>query len=426
MKDLHKLSACEAQALIADRKITAEALTRACLERIEAREQEVGAWQYLDPELALEQARALDAGPIRGLLHGLPVAVKDIIDTADMPTEYNSPVYRGHRPAWDAACVALTRAAGGVILGKTVTTEFATFTPGRTANPHNAKHTPGGSSSGSAAAVADCMVPLAFGTQTAGSVIRPAAFCGVVGYKPSYGLINRAGVKLVSDTLDTVGVFGRTVPDVALVAAALSSRTGLMVDEQQERTPRIGICRTYEWREAQPETKAALEEAAQSLSRAGARVKDLALPAAFASLAAAQTEIQAYEAARCLAFERLNHWDALSAKLKELLQSGLECSNERYDAGMALAANCRVELDKIFADYDILLAPSTPGEAPEGLVSTGDPVFNRIWTLLYAPCVHVPFYHGPRGLPVGVQAIGRFGADALTLAVSHWAHQRLG
>lgn len=426
MTDLHQLSACEAQALIADRRITAEALTRACLERIESREAQVGAWQYLDPDLALKQARALDAGPIRGLLHGLPVAVKDIIETADMPTQFNSSVYRGHRPAWDAACVAFTRAAGGVILGKTVTTEFATFTPGKTVNPHNPRHTPGGSSSGSAAAVADCMVPLGFGTQTAGSVIRPAAYCGVVGYKPSYGLINRAGVKMISDTLDTVGVLGRTVPDVALFAAALTGRAALGVGRQQVQAPRIGICRTYEWKQAQPESRAALEDAAQRLSRAGARVSDVALPAAFAGLALAQTDIQAYEGARCLAFERLNYWDALSGKLKELLQSGLDCSDERYDAGLALAAGCRIELDRVFADYDILLAPSTPGEAPEGLDSTGDPVFNRIWTLLYVPCVHVPFFKGPCGLPVGVQAIGRFGADALTLAVSHWAHQRLG
>jgi len=306
MNKLHELSACEAAKLIADKKITSEALVRACLEQIERREAEVGAWQCLDRNAALGQARALDSGPHRGLLHGLPVGVKDLIDATDMPTTYGSPIYRNHRPAWDAACVAVTRAAGALILGKTVTTEFAVYHPGKTANPRNLQHTPGGSSSGSAAAVADSMAPLAFGTQTAGSIIRPAAFCGVVGYKPSFGLINRAGVKPLSDSLDTVGVFGRTVPDCALFVAALTGRANLLVREDVLEPPRIGICRTYEWDQARQETISALEQAAKTLAPAGAVVRDVELPSAFAGLAAAQIDIMGYEAARALAFERLS------------------------------------------------------------------------------------------------------------------------
>src|SRR6266478_7637793 len=213
--DLRSLSAREAARQIAERRISAEELAAAYIERIEAREAVVGAWQYFDRDAALAAARQRDAEPPRGPLHGIPIAVKDLIDTADMPTGYGSPIYEGHRPAADAACVALARAAGAVALGKTVTTEFACFTAGKTANPHNPAHTPGGSSSGSASAVADGMVPLAFGSQTAGSTIRPAAYCGCIGYKPSFGMIQRAGVKALADSLDTIGVMARTVDDIA-------------------------------------------------------------------------------------------------------------------------------------------------------------------------------------------------------------------
>src|SRR5450432_3439542 len=216
MGNLNRLGATEAARKLATREITAVSLLADCLERIAERESTVHAWTYLDADAAMRRARALDAQASAGLLHGLPIGVKDLFDTFDMPTSYGSPIYADHRPAADAACVALARAAGAVVIGKTVTTEFATFHPGATTNPHNPAHTPGGSSSGSAAAVADGMVPLAFGTQTAGSIIRPAAFCGVVGYKPAFGTINRAGVKAISDSLDTIGAFGRTVPDVAL------------------------------------------------------------------------------------------------------------------------------------------------------------------------------------------------------------------
>ena len=341
MGSLNTLSAVEAARQIAAKKLTSEALVRDCLERIAAREDAVQAWEYLDRDAALEQARAADAGPPRGLLHGLPVAVKDLIDTVDMPTAYGTPVYAGHRPAWDAACVALTRAAGGIVIGKTVTTEFAGMYPGKTRNPHHPGHTPGGSSSGSAAAVADYMVPLAFGTQTAGSVIRPAAFCGVVGYKPSFGLISRVGVKALSDTLDTVGTIARTVPDAALLAAAVSGRADLLVGRPLAVPLRVGICRTYEWKQAQPETVAAFERAAEKLAAGGIPVKEIKLPPTYASLVQAQSDIQLTEQAQSLAHERLTHGPQLSARLRGILEAGLQISSERYDAAQTLARNCR-------------------------------------------------------------------------------------
>jgi Asp-tRNA(Asn)/Glu-tRNA(Gln) amidotransferase A subunit family amidase len=342
-----------------------------------------------------------------------------------MPTTYGSPIYAAHRPAWDAPCVALTRAAGGVIMGKTVTTEFANMHPGKTRNPHNPAHTPGGSSSGSVAAVADYMVPAAFGTQTAGSVIRPASYCGVVGYKPSFGLISRVGVKALSDTLDTVGTIARTVPDAAYFAAAVTGRRELIIDKPLGAKLRIGICRTYEWKHAQPETVAALESAASRLAASGANVNEVKLPPTYANLVQAQIDIMFVEQAQSLAYERLNAWPQISKRLQALFQDGLQISFERFDAAQRLARNCRRSLADVFAECDILLAPSAPGAAPAGLDMTGDPVFNRMWTLLRTPCVTVPVAAAANGLPVGLQVIGAFGCDVEVLAAAHWVHQTL-
>ncbi len=419
----NELGALDAARRICRRELSAEALVRACLARIEEREAVVGAWTHLDADAALAQARALDAGPVRGPLHGLPLGVKDLIDTADMPTAYGSPIYAGHRPAWDAACVASARAAGAVVLGKTVTTEFATYHPGKTANPHNPAHTPGGSSSGSAAAVADFMVPLACGTQTAGSVIRPAAFCGVVGFKPSFGLISRAGVKSLAESLDTIGVFARDVADAALFAGVLAGRD--LLPPATPRPPRVGLCRTDEWEQAAPEAKGAFETAATRLAAAGAKVSDIDLPAEFSGLVAAQTEIMAYEAAQALAYETHAHNEQLSTRLRALIAQGVALAPARHDENRLLARRCRQLLADAFRDVDILMAPSAPGEAPAGLAATGNPVFNRIWTLLGTPCVHLPFAQGLCGLPVGVQAVGPRGGDRATLAAAAWAHAAL-
>ncbi len=422
----NRLSAVDAARLLGRRELSAEALLRACLERIAAREQTVQAWAYIDEGQALEQARALDRGAVRGPLHGLPVGVKDIFDTFDMPTQYGSPIYQDHRPVADASSVALTRRAGGVILGKTVTTEFATFYPNKTRHPHNPAHTPGGSSSGSAAGVADWMMPLAFGTQTAGSVIRPASFCGVVGYKPTYNMLQKSGVKPESDTLDTIGLFGRSVPDVALFAAALTGFARLQgAAAQGAGAPRIGVCRTYEWNRAQPETISAMERAASGLAAAGAKVSDFTLPASFAGLLAAHQAILWYELARCFADEFTRHPELLSAPLRERCAQGYAVDPSDYTKALDLGRACRAQLNDAFGDCDVLLAPAAPGEAPLGLGSTGDPVMNAVWTLLHAPCVTVPVATGPNGLPVGLQAVGRIGDDGRTLACAQWMHEKL-
>jgi amidase len=394
-------------------------LARSCLERIALREPAVHAFAHLDPDRVLAQARELDRGTVRGLLHGLPLGVKDVIDTFDAPTEYGSPIYRGHRPAADAGCVAMARALGALVLGKTVSTEFATFPPGPTANPHNPAHTPGGSSSGSAAAVADRMLPLAYGTQTAGSVIRPAAFCGAVGYKPSFGTLPRNGVKLLADSLDTVGLFARTVEDAALLIAALTGRAGLPIGHTV-CAPRLAVCRTPQWPAAQPETMALFEELPGRLVRSGAYVGRLELPAPFAGLEAAQGTIWEYEMARNLADEFHRHGERIREPLRGQLAAGWKITAERYDAAKALARDCRRLLADTFADYDALVVPAAPGEAPRGLEATGNPVFNRIWTLLHVPAVTIPWTPGPNGLPLGVQVVGRVGDDARVLACAHW------
>ncbi len=274
--NLSKLTATEIVRATTAGEITCEAVTRACLERIAAREGVIHAWASIDPELALAQARALDRGTERGPLHGVPVGVKDIIDTFDQPTEMGSPIYRGHRPAADAACVALVRAAGAVILGKTVTCEFAGMQPGITTNPHDTERTPGGSSSGSGAAVADRMVPVAFGTQTGGSVLRPAAYCGVFGFKPTFGAFNRRGVFPAAESLDTLGLIARSLDDIELVSDVLELRPSSK-PAPLNRAPRIGLCRTPLWATAQPETAAAVEDAAAKLGKAGADIREIVL-----------------------------------------------------------------------------------------------------------------------------------------------------
>jgi len=423
--DLDQLSAAEAARRIAGGQLKSEALVAACLERIAAREAEVQAWAFLDRDLALKQARALDGEPPRSPLHGVPVGIKDIIDTADMPTEYNSPIYRGHRPAWDAACVALLRRAGCVILGKTVTTEFANTHPARTRNPHRLTHTPGGSSSGSAAAVADCMVPLALGTQTGGSTIRPAAFCGVVGCKPSFNTINRAGLKFVAESLDTIGLFARSAEDAALGLHVLSGRALPDFKRPSGGKPRVGLCRTQRWNDADAATHAAVERAAGLLSKAGARVTDFDLPEGCGQLFDDHARIMNYETARALAWEYLNHPDQISATLRPRIEEGWKITRAAYDSARLLARDCRRRLAARMNGCDFLVTPSAPGEALGTLETTGDSVFNRVWTLLGVPCVTLPCGSGPRGLPLGVQLVGPFDGDVELLAWAHWAERMI-
>ncbi len=409
-------TAIEAARRIADGTLTSEALVRACLDRISEREPLVQAWQHLDMEAALNMARHVDRFG-SGALKGIPIGVKDIIDTVDMPTGYGSPLYETSRPPRDAACVALARHAGALILGKTVTTEFAYFQPGKTRNPHNPDRTPGGSSSGSAAAVASGMVPLAFGTQTAGSIIRPASFCGCVGYKPTFGLIDRTGVRPFADSLDTVGVFATTVEDAAFFASVIAGRPNLHIAGEVFR-PRIGLTRTHAWEAAEPATATALDEAATRLRVVGLEVREVALPERWRGLLEAQKTIMAFEAARSHAPEMLTAPDRLSVKLRELLEAGAVIAAEDYDAAKVLVAEARAGFGDVLDGLDVLLTPSAPGEAPVGLGATGDPVFNRLWTALGVPCISVPGLTGPSGMPVGVQVVGRWGDDRRTLAAS--------
>lgn len=424
MTDLTRLSAVDARRRIVDGSLTAEALVQALLERISEREPQVGAWQHLDPEQALSAARAADEAGARGPLHGIPIGVKDIMETADMPTTHGSRAYEGYRPRADAACVALARAAGAIVLGKTVTTEFAAGAPGKTRNPRNPAHTPGGSSSGSAAGVADGMMPLAFGTQTAGSIIRPASFCGVVGYKPSFGTIPLSGTKALAESFDTIGGMARSVRDVALFVAALSGRPDLVPSEPHPK-PRIGLFRTAQWQKADAACQTIIEGAAERLARKGAAVAERPAFPAYDGIVDVHLRQMTFEAARNLAWERLNRWDLLAPRTTEMLRDAKAITVTDYDAARRASFQARGRVAELFGDFDALLVPAAAGEAPARLDMTGDPIFNRTWTLLQLPCVTLPAGTGPHSLPIGIQLVGRLGDDARTLAIAQYAEQAL-
>jgi amidase len=417
---LNQMSAMEAARLIAERAITSEELVRACLARIEEREPTVKAWASIDPKAAIRQAKERDKGPVLGPLHGVPVAVKDVLDTYDFKTEMGSPIYKGHKAAADACCVALARAAGAVILGKTVTAEFAGSAPGPTTNPHNPKHTPGGSSSGSAAAVADYMVPVAFGTQSGGSVLRPASFCGVIGYKPTFGVVNRAGLKFAAENLGTIGLMARSLDDIALVRSVLVGTADQAEGPFLMPTPRIALCRTHLWSKASAETHAAVESAAARLREAGVLVEDVVLPDDFTGLSEASEVISNVERARAMAHEWQHHRKRISPQLSRRIAAGLETPYSRYVEALRFAEHCRIQLDMTLAGIDALLAPAATGEAPAGLESTGDPAFQALWTLLHVPAITLPTHRGPKGLPVGIQLVAPRYRDEALLRAASW------
>jgi Asp-tRNA(Asn)/Glu-tRNA(Gln) amidotransferase A subunit family amidase len=393
-------------------KLTPRAVVEMCTEAIAAREKDIGAFVTLDLAAA---RRAADDPRLSSLpLRGLPVGFKDIFDTADLPTQYGSPVYANNRPTADATAVVMTREAGGIVIGKTVTTQFASLVPSATRNPRNLAHTPGGSSAGSAAAVAAGMAPLAFGTQTAGSVIRPAAFCGVAAFKPSYRLIPMVGVKDVAWHLDTAGLFGAGVADVAFAAAAVLQRE-LRVDRAAPAAPRIAVARTHLWPKASPAMQQAVETAARIAAAAGAKVADLELSPIVEDAYEAQFTIQDYENIRSLAFEYERHRARIDPLLRTQLDRAVAISADEYDAARRLASRARQLLADAMADHDVVLTPSAPGAAPHGFATTGDPMFNRLWTLMGAPCINVAGMNDGDGLPLGIQIVGRFGRDHAAL-----------
>jgi Asp-tRNA(Asn)/Glu-tRNA(Gln) amidotransferase A subunit family amidase len=423
---LNQLGAAEIAQTVAAGDTTCEAVVRDCIERIAARDGVVKAWVNFDPELALRQARGLDRAPGRGPLYGVPIGIKDIIDTADMPTEMGSPIYRGHRPPADAACVALLRRAGAVILGKTVTCEFAGMAPGETTNPHNAAHTPGGSSSGSAAAVADRMVTAALGTQTGGSVLRPSSYCGIFGYKPTYNSFNKAGVWPAAESIDTIGCHARSIDDLELLTAVLR----MQVPEPPRRldaAPRIGLCRTELWDTAEEETRAAVEDAAAKLGKAGATVREIRLPDAFNGLSSiARGTINYYERAACMAFPWDHHREKLSPQMRAYIENGQKTPRSEYVAAWRRVEQCRALLPAVFETLDVLLVPCVQGEAPKGLAKTGDPGMQAMWTALHTPAMTLPTHCGPNNLPVGIQLIAPRYEDERLFACARWIWQKIG
>jgi len=417
VKDLHRLGACEAARMIREGAVTSVEVVQACLTRVREVDGQVQAWTFLDPEYALAQARAADeyrmSGQTIGALHGVPVGLKDIIDTADMPTENGSVLHAGRTPSRDASVVSLLRAAGAIIMGKTVTTEFATRTPGKTRNPHNSGHTPGGSSSGSAAAVAAAMVPLALGSQTTGSTIRPASYCGVFGLKPTHGLIPRHGMFQLSRALDHVGLFARSVEDIALLLEELAayderdpdSRPRARVPyravaaEAPPLTPMFAFVKTSLWERVDADAREAFEELVGHL---GDRVEE--------------TEI---------AINLRREWekgrDKLSAALRARIEQGREVRALDYLGALGRVPELNASLTELFEQrYDAILTPAAFGTAPKGLESTGDPAFCAVWTLCGMPALNVPLMQGANGLPLGVQLVGARHRDARLLRTARW------
>ena len=435
-KDLLLLSAGDAAQMIRDGAVTSTELVQACLERVREVDGQVQAWTFLDPEYALSQARAADeartSGRPIGALHGVPVGLKDIIDTADMPTENGSVLHAGRRPSSDASVVSLLRAAGVVIMGKTVTTEFATRTPGKTRNPHNSGHTPGGSSSGSAAAVAAAMVPLALGSQTTGSTVRPASYCGVYGLKPTHGLIPRHGMFQLSRTLDHVGLFARSVEDVAILLEVLASHDARDPDSRPRarmpyraiavadppRVPRLAFVKTSMWDQVDADARGAFSELVQRL---GDRVEALELGTPADGILAWQRAIGGAEIAINLRREWEHGRDKLSAALRARIEHGRGVLALDYLEALARVPRLVASLTELFDQrYDAILTPAAFGTAPKGLESTGDPAFCALWTLCGMPALNVPLMRGANGLPLGAQLVGARDQDAQLLRTARW------
>ena len=421
--ELHRLSLVEAAKGIASGTFTSLELVTACLERIHAREEQVGAWAWLDPDQAQALARACDERPATTPLHGVPIGIKDIINTADMPTCYGSQIYNGHYPDKDAECIRLLRQAGAVIMGKTVTTEFAFYAPGKTANPHNLEHTPGGSSSGSAAVVADFHVPVALGTQTSGSIIRPASFNGIFGCKPTYNSYSLDGIHPLAPELDTLGAFSRSPADLALLHGVLSEQETGAPDARRPDT--VAVVRTPAWEDAEAETQESVLDFAGRLRQSGIDViePDEQL---LNGLMEVQQAYLARGAASSLGHITDQHPDEVRPQTRDLVMEGRRVSDS-FNAGLkdALARGERF-LSGVFSRADLVITPGAPGEAPAGLHNTGNPMFNRIWTFLQTPCMNLPLMRGRRGLPIGIQLVCNRQEDKRLFAYSAYLQNLTG
>jgi amidase len=415
--DLHRHTVRDLIGMVQARATSVETVVTAFLARSADCDAAIGAWAAMDTERALDEARAVDRRPNPGPLAGLVLGVKDLFDTADLPTAYGSAAFAGNRPRADAAIVASARQAGAVVLGKTVTTEFALMAPPTTRHPLNPLRTPGGSSSGSAAAVATSMIGIGLGTQTAGSVIRPAAFCGVTGFKPSFGLFSRGGLKVVSDSLDTVGLLGRDVADVALVASVLAETPALAGPVPNGPELRIGIFRTATPERADGAATQALEWARTAAAAFGAQLHETETPSWWDRLLLAQDIVMRREVSQALLYERLHMAERLQPATLFWLAQAATVGADAYAAALAFGRTARRLGDELFAGNDVLVTFASCGEAP-GCDSTGDAVFNRAWTLLRLPCVTIPAGTGPAGLPVGIQVVGPRGNDAAVLAAA--------
>jgi Asp-tRNA(Asn)/Glu-tRNA(Gln) amidotransferase A subunit family amidase len=432
MTQPYELTACDALDRIRSRELSAEELLLSCLGRIEALEPKIGAWAHIDTEAALEASRKFHA-PMPGSLFGIPIGIKDVIDTADMPTEYGTPIFKGHRPATDAACVVRLKEEGAIILGKTITQSFACSGIVRTANPLNTDHTSGGSSSGSAAAVAAKMVPISIGTQSASSTIRPASYTGLVGMRPSHGLVSVSGFKPYTASCDTIGLLGRSVDDVELMWCSLMRLPFQRNRRPQKKRPTFGICRPPWLADAAEQSaRDAVDKAERKLNLAGAETRDLVLPNSFDRLPEIHEHIHDYEGSRSYAFEYHHHRDQLDSGVRGLIERGRALPTETYLGDVAKALEARILFPDVIGNCDCIVTAAAPGEAPKGWHALGDkfeflgnPIQSRAWTILHLPVVTVPCHHGPSGLPVGIQLIGRYGSDLELLQLARWVAEAL-
>lgn len=438
--DLADLGATQLVQMIVGGEVSSLELVEACIARIDAKEEEIGAWAHLDYDFARKQAEHADAyrasGAPCGPLHGIPIGIKDIFDTDDYPTENGTILDAGRKPDVDCTVVARLMASGAIIMGKTVTTELAVYSPGKTANPHDINRTPGGSSSGSAAAVACGMVPLAIGSQTNGSVIRPASFCGVVGFKPSHGLISRAGALTLSRDLDHVGVFARSLEDAALIADCLigydpmdpdtqlkpAPKLGEIANQDPPLEPRFAFIKTPAWKHADPSTQEAFEELADFL---GDSCDEVSLPEEFDTVVADLQKVMTADLAKNLGHYRKRGKDKISDILNGLIEAGLVVTAVDYNASIDKRAPLNGWVQSICSEYDAIITPAAIGEAPLGLEATGDPIFCSLWTYLGVPAVSVPLMVGENDMPIGVQVVSAFGDDARLLRTARWLAKKV-